>query len=184
MDMIGRERLKASMDSVIPAVKPIVMDIEASGFGPGSYPIEVGVVLEDGGGYCVLVKPEPEWIHWDPAAERCHGLSREVLFKYGQPVTTVAHQLNTLLESMTVYTDAWGNDASWLDLLFHHAGQRRLFKLESLRALLPEDRLPLWNDTKSQMIEALNISRHRASADARILQLAVEHCVNGRDAAR
>jgi hypothetical protein len=159
--------------------RPIVIDVEASGFGPGSYPIEVGVVLEDGGCYCVLVKPEPGWTHWDQAAERRHGLTREILLKYGQPVTTVAHQLNTLLEGMTVYTDAWGNDASWLDLLFHHAGRRRLFKLESLRTLLPEDRLPMWNRTKREMIEALNVSRHRASADAKILQLALEHCIHG-----
>ena len=27
---------------------PIVIDVEASGFGKGSYPIEVGVVLPDG----------------------------------------------------------------------------------------------------------------------------------------
>lgn len=173
---MGTERRELSVSST---VRPIVINVEASGFGPGSYPIEVGLVLEDGGGYCVLVKPEPEWIHWDSDAERRHGLTREMLLRYGQPVTTVAHQLNTLLEGMKVYTDARGNHASWLDLLFHHAAQRRLFRLESLQALLPEDRLPLWNDTKSQMIEALNIPRHRASADARLLQLAVEQCVSG-----
>lgn len=180
MEMFGTEKLNAPAGVSTLMARPVIIDVEASGFGPGSYPIEVGVVLEDGGCYCVLVKPEPDWTHWDPAAEKCHGLSRETLFKYGQPVTTVAHQLNTLLEGATVYTDAWGNDASWLDLLFHHAGRRRLFRLESLRALLPEDCLPAWRDTKRGVIEALNTSRHRASADARILQLAVGQCIPGR----
>ncbi|HEX7028516.1 MAG TPA: hypothetical protein VF268_14845 [Gammaproteobacteria bacterium] len=159
--------------------RPVVIDVEASGFSPGSYPIEVGVVLEDGGGYCVLVKPEPEWTYWEPIAERRHGLTRELLLRCGLPVTTVAHQLNTLLEGMTVYTEAIGNDAVWLDLLFYRAGLPRLFKLENLCALLPEDRLPLWDHAKREIIEALNVSRRRASADARILQLAAERCVRG-----
>lgn len=183
MDIFGTERQDPPAGDSTSMRRPVVIDVEASGFGSGSYPIEVGVVLEDGGCYCVLVKPEPEWTHWDPAAEKCHGLSREVLLKYGQPVITVAHQLNTLLEGITVYTDAWGSDASWLDLLFHHAGQRRLFKLESVRALLPEACLPAWHDTKREVIETLNTSRHRASADARILQLAVEQCVSSLPAA-
>lgn len=183
MDIVGTVRPHSPAGDSTPIRRPVVIDVEASGFGPGSYPIEVGVVLEDGGCYCVLVKPEPEWTHWDPVAEKCHGLSREVLLKYGQPVTTVAHQLNTLLDGTTVYTDAWGNDASWLDLLFHHAGQRRLFKLESLRVLLPEACLPGWHDTKREVTETLNTFRHRASADARILQLAIEQCVSHRPTA-
>ena len=35
---------------------PAVLDIEASGFGVGSYPIEVGFVLPDGQSYCSLLR--------------------------------------------------------------------------------------------------------------------------------
>lgn len=160
-------------------MKPIVIDVEASGFGAGSYPIEVGVVLEDGGSYCVLIKPEPGWIHWDSAAAQVHGITRDLLMKHGQSVTTVAKQLNTLLSGMTVYTDAWAQDASWLDLLFEHAQQTRQFKLESLRRLLSEDQLEYWDDAKTEVLEILKIPRHRASADARILQMTVEQCTVG-----
>lgn len=174
--MGGKERLSVQAGGATCAGWPVVINVEASGFGPGSYPIEVGVVLGDGGGYCVLVKPEPEWTYWEPGAEGNRGLTRELLFKHGLPVAAVAHQLNTLLEGMTVYTEALGDDTIWLDLLFSRAGQPRLFRLESLCSLLPEDRLPLWDQAKREIIEAQNVSRRRASADARILQLVAERC--------
>ena len=49
---------------------PLIIDVEASGFGGASYPIEIGVALDDGHKYCALILPEPEWTHWDAAAER------------------------------------------------------------------------------------------------------------------
>lgn len=41
---------------------PTILDIEASGFGRGSYPIEVGFVAGDGTLFCGLVRPEPDWL--------------------------------------------------------------------------------------------------------------------------
>ncbi len=38
---------------------PTVIDVEASGFGAGSYPIEVGVAFPDGRSWCCLIRPEP-----------------------------------------------------------------------------------------------------------------------------
>ncbi|MCP4234821.1 MAG: hypothetical protein GY770_14780, partial [Aestuariibacter sp.] len=44
---------------------PSIIDIEASGFGAHSYPVEIGVIREDGGKFCQLVKPYPDWTHWE-----------------------------------------------------------------------------------------------------------------------
>lgn len=60
---------------------PTVVDVEASGFGRASYPIEVGFVLPNGHSFCSLIYPEPEWTHWDPQAETIHHISRELLLK-------------------------------------------------------------------------------------------------------
>ena len=49
---------------------PACLDMEASGFGRHSYPIEVGFVLGDGQSWCTLIRPAADWTHWDPAAER------------------------------------------------------------------------------------------------------------------
>ena len=55
---------------------PPILDIEASGFGPGSYPIEVGFVTSDGKAWCSLIRPESDWRHWDEKAAAMHGITR------------------------------------------------------------------------------------------------------------
>lgn len=64
---------------------PVFGDIEASGLDEASYPIEIGWSLPDGRTRSFLIKPEPEWTHWDEAAEDLHGISREELEKSGLP---------------------------------------------------------------------------------------------------
>ncbi len=56
---------------------PIILDIEASGFGRSGYPIEIGYALPDGQTWCSLIRPEPEWTHWDPSAEAVHHISQD-----------------------------------------------------------------------------------------------------------
>ena len=47
---------------------PPIIDLEASGFGRGSYPIEVGYALEDRQTVSYLVKPASDWQHWSEEA--------------------------------------------------------------------------------------------------------------------
>lgn len=154
---------------------PLILDFEASGFGRGSYPIEVGLALADGSTYCSLIQPLPEWDHWCPEGERTHGITREKLQNHGKPVELVAEELNSLLHNNVVYTDGWGFDQTWLALLFHHADRFIRFRLEPLQKLLSEEQKQLWNHTRNHVTEQLNLSRHRASNDARILQLTYQH---------
>lgn len=154
-----------------PDATPTILDVEASGFGRGSYPIEIGFVLADQRSHCLLIKPDPEWCMWDAGAERLHGIQRTQLQQRGVEIKTAAHVLNNALRGQTVYSDAWGNDQTWLALLFEYAGFLPAFKLQTLRALLSETQLALWQPTKQAVIKELALSRHRASNDARILQL-------------
>lgn len=149
---------------------PIVLDIESSGFGAGSYPIEVGVVLRSGKAVSYLIRPEPEWVRWDATAEATHGIKREQLEREGLPVRYVAHALNELLRNENVYSDGWGFDSSWLSLLFEHAQLPQSFRLECLTRLMSEKQLNIWTQTKTQVIEELNLCRHRAKDDAIMLQ--------------
>ena len=73
---------------------PTVLDVEASGFGRNSYPIEIGFVLPDGHTFCTLVRPEPHWTHWDAQAEGLHRISRALIEARGLPVPEVAQALN------------------------------------------------------------------------------------------
>lgn len=151
---------------------PTLLDIEASGFGRGSYPIEIGLARADGSTCAFLVQPLEEWTHWDPKAELLHGISRGRLQREGHPVRQVARWLNDELGEVGIaYSDSWGYDNTWLSLLFHHAGMLPAFRLEALRILLSESQQALWSRTKEALILERDIHRHRAGEDARLLQL-------------
>lgn len=158
------------MDKITLQRAPVIIDVEASGFGRGSYPIEVGVALEDGRTGCFLIRPVPGWTHWDAEAEAMHGITRELLMSHGNPVELVAEQLNGLLMYKTAYSDAWGHDQTWLSLLFEVAGLPRRFRVESLRCLLEESHLHRWQAVKETALGELRNARHRASNDALVLQ--------------
>ena len=97
-------------ESVFKSTTPIIIDVEASGFGQGSYPIEIGIALADGSRHCFLVAPARSWKHWDTEAEKVHGISRELLSSHGRPIQDIAWRLNELLRTRTVYSDAWSFD--------------------------------------------------------------------------
>ncbi len=153
---------------------PTVLDVEASGFGRGSYPIEIGFVEPAGALFCSLVRPAPGWVHWDPAAETLHGISRELLQRHGRPVDWVAAELNRRLAGQIVYCDGWAHDYPWVARLFDEAELNPTFRLEDVRTLLSERELGGWDHSLRALREELRPDRHRASSDARLLQLCVQ----------
>lgn len=157
--------------SAPPATVPTVLDVEASGFGRNSYPIEVGFILPDGVTFCTLIRPLPEWTHWDEQAAQTHNIPRDMLLLRGLPVVEVAWRLNDMLRGQTVYSDGWANDYSWIGALFDAADMTPAFKLENLRRLLTEEEAEKWHAVKAQIAEERGTQRHRASADAQLLQM-------------
>ena len=149
---------------------PIILDIEASGFGSYSYPIEVGVVKHDGERYCALIKPEPGWDHWSEKAEQVHGISRELLATHGKTAREVCVELNDFLQESMAFSDAWIHDNPWLTRLFFAARMHRCFHLSPIEYIACEDQLMLWDITKKRLENELTIERHRASGDAYLIQ--------------
>lgn len=151
---------------------PVFLDVEASGFGAGSYPIEVGCILPDGRTFCCLVRPPEGWRHWDQSAEAVHHITREVLMQHGLPIEDVVCRLDEALRGQDVYSDAWGNDYAWLSRLYDEVDRVPRFHLRSLRELLSEAQAARWHAVKKEVSEELHTTRHRASNDARVLQAA------------
>lgn len=149
---------------------PLIIDVEASGFGGTSYPLEIGVALDDGHKYCTLIYPEPDWKHWDPEAEKVHRISRDILETYGRACRDVAETLNELLARRTAYTDGWVVDKPWLATLFHAARVEMLFRVSPLEMILSESQMQLWHEEKDRVLATLDLSRHRASHDAWVIQ--------------
>ncbi len=148
---------------------PVIIDIEASGFGRGSYPIEIGYHMPDGRSWCTLVHPEDDWTHWDPAAEAVHGIARDLLFKHGRSPAEICVALNSELRGQSVYCDAWAYDYVWLSRLYDAASLPMTFRLKDLRELLGECEQRHWHQTRALVEQRLQLQRHRASGDARTL---------------
>ena len=134
---------------------PNIIDVEASGFGPFSYPIEVGLALGDGSKFCSLILPVEGWTHWDDGAERIHRIPRDILEDHGRPAAWVAERLNGLLAGETVYTDGWVVDKPWLIDLFHRSGVDPAFEISALEMILTEDQMQVWHDAKDTVLEEL-----------------------------
>jgi len=149
---------------------PPIIDVEASGFGSASYPIEVGIALPDGQAFCSLIRPAEGWQHWDVSAEAIHKVSRDILLQYGRPVVEVAWEINERLRGTTVYCDSWYHDFTWLSRLFDAADSAPAFRLEDLRTLLKQEEADAWHVTKTLVQQEMKLDRHRASNDARVLQ--------------
>ena len=152
--------------------KIATLDIEASDIHPESYPIEIGILLPNGSSYCSLIKPPSEWLHWSVEAETVHGISREELFENGRPVDEVASVLNNFLKDKTIYSDCWVLDHPWMIRLFQVAGKKPEFTLSDIIYRLSEEEYNALGEIKQEVQLKLNLKRHRATNDARVLQLA------------
>jgi len=173
-----------------PRTPPAIIDLEASGFGRASYPIEVGYILGDGSTFCTLVRPAPGWTHWDPAAEAVHHISRELLERHGKPPLEVARLLNERLRGQTLYSDAWGHDFAWLSVLFEEAGVVPLFRIDSLRKVLDEQQAAVWKSARPRGGRVLGIAtpgqrgRLAAAADLAAAAAPARRAVPGREPVR
>ncbi|WP_339723407.1 hypothetical protein [uncultured Paraglaciecola sp.] len=149
---------------------PNIIDVEASGFGSLSYPIEVGVINQAGERFCCLIKPQVDWTHWDTRAESLHGISRQLLAEKGLAVQEVCKKLNQFLAGQVAYSDGWVVDDTWLIKLFNAAKMTMKFHVSSLEMILKEIQMPLWHSTKERLFQQMQEQRHRASSDAALIQ--------------
>jgi len=96
----------------------LILDLEASGLGPGSWPIEVGLSWVEEGevrSWSSLIRPEPDWDEeaWDPMAEEVHGIGRDRLAD-APSAWVVAEELLGRLAGRPAYSDAPEFDGRWL----------------------------------------------------------------------
>jgi hypothetical protein len=155
---------------------PCFIDVEASGFGPASYPIAVAWNDPRGEIQRLLIDPRPvaEWQQWDAAAEAIHGIERERLERNGWPPNYVVDRLNQELYGETVYSDAPDFDADWLRRLFLAVAQPMAFTIAQIDDLLIDtmraDGEPVWRvvlriaELKRE-IAAVSSGKHDAGYD-------------------
>ncbi len=155
---------------------PCFIDVEASGFGPASYPI--AVAWNDPGGeiqrLLIDPRPVPDWRQWDAAAEAIHGIERERLERNGWAPDYVLDRLNQELHGQSVFSDAPDFDAAWLRRLFHAVSQPLAFTIAEVDDLLIDIMRaadePIWQvvlriaELKRE-IAAVSLGKHDAGYD-------------------
>lgn len=143
----------------------ICIDLEASGLGPDSYPIEVAWVCAESGRHdSFLIDPGsvPGWDFWDEFAEELHGIEPQQLAQEGITAEAACHRLNDALHGCTLICDAYDFDLFWLSRLFESQQMAMAFRLRGIEAVLsPEQRIQYHLLSKTQL------RRHRALDDAR-----------------
>ncbi|HOP19096.1 MAG TPA: hypothetical protein PLV61_08600 [Parvularculaceae bacterium] len=165
-----------------PATKKIAfIDLEASGLGSKSWPVEVGFAFIEGAPQSTLIRPDATWSDeaWDKGAEALHGLTRAELDRDGQNIRDVCRSLNKSLAGAEVYSDAPDWDGFWLFRLFMAANMRQQFAVHDFGKLIR----PIAGSREGELQERaarLAPRRHRTNDDVRHLQtlygLAVENC--------
>ncbi|WP_428036348.1 hypothetical protein [Amphritea sp.] len=140
----------------------ICLDLEASGLGPYSYPIEVAWKGTEEVSDSFLINPDsvPEWTFWDEYAEELHNICRSELREHGISALSACLRLNDALEGRDVLSDAWEFDHFWLTRLFKAAGQKMAFRLVSLREVLSAEEL-----IQYQFVCKAQLRQHRAMDD-------------------
>lgn len=148
------------------------LDIEASGFGPGSWPVEIGWAFpfDRKRNGSVLVRPIPAWTHWDMTSQsNCHGLSRDFLEKEGSlPAEALGH-IEDALSGCTIYVQDPEYDRSWFRVLVEAAGRDSTIRLNDAGALFEARALRRRHNLSAirRDVAARFPHSHRAEADAR-----------------
>ena len=99
---------------------PAILDVEASGLGLDSDPVEAGIaVLGADVSWLALIRPEPEWLdgEWDEVAAELHGLTRTEILKSGRPADQGARELWARIGDGRIDSDAPEQDGLWLERL-------------------------------------------------------------------
>lgn len=151
-------------------IPPTIIDIEASGFGCSSYPIEIGVVRSDGLKYGQLIKPFDNWTFWQKGVEAIHGISKDYLLLNGTNGVRICLELNEMLRHEQVFSDGWVVDSAWLTKLYARSGIEMDFTLSPLELILKEEQMNVWHETKKMVMNQMCLQAHRAINDALIIQ--------------
>jgi DNA polymerase III epsilon subunit-like protein len=151
----------------------LAIDVEASGLGPQSYPIEIGWCALDGSRRgSVLIRPEFDWgaAAWDEMAEALHGITRAMLRRDGVPARDACRLFRDAADGCDLASDGNQDDQAWLNRLFEAEWppQPSLRVASILAWIKPEHRRSFIEQDEA------GLRPHRALADAERLAALVQ----------
>lgn len=156
----------------------VYVDVESSGLGEGTFPVEIAVSDDALHVRSWIVRPAPGWVPRDwQRVEAIHGLSWEEVLD-GTSVEIVAQELADAIGDRIAVSDAVNYDGEWIYELYRSAGRLVPFRiadyLEQHLEAVDAGRLSM-DSIMSRMEEAGELCRshfphtHVAADDARAL---------------
>lgn len=150
------------------------IDLESSGLGNESYPIEIGFTFKEHT-FSFLIKPDSSWTYWDSLAEELyHGISREDLNKNGLDIKEICLLVNSYLSGLVLYSDGFNFDRFWVEKLFSTAKVEMMFKIRDIRELTAKYGVSDYKFFEYKEIISDNTKLHRAGYDANLNKLTFE----------
>jgi len=152
------------------------IDIEASGFPPQGYAIEVAWNDQNENIHSFLINPyhftDKKFEYWSMDSQQIHGISREQLRNDGVDPYWLVEYLNATVPDV-VYSDAVLYDQWWIDRIYKACCIERKFKIETTDRLWFEicenhDRFEIL-DNIYKKVEKTFPHTHRASDDVKCL---------------
>lgn len=153
----------------------VFLDFEASGLGPQSWPIELGVswITPDlkVNTYANLIKPSVDWAEdgWSPASAAVHGILRHDL-NTAPSVDVVARDFLTILGNRIALSDAPGFERVWLETLLEAAQLVNTVEIRDFKITMSQTFSSAVMDQLSAQ-KALGAAAHRAGADSKHMAL-------------
>ncbi len=159
----------------------IVIDIEASGFGNDSYPIEFAWGNSRLGIDSFLINPASlvDWTHWSVEAEQVHHIARHTLLTEGIDPTQAWTQISELFAVYRVYSDNPPYDAGWLRAFSCLGVNTSLIQVHDTGDIIRRHLDDQQNDCDSvehiyRQAAQISPPTHRAASDVAFLLKAIE----------
>lgn len=130
-----------------------IMTFKGSGRTYCSYPIGVGVALEDGTHYEAIIKPHHSWKSWCLKEESSHRISKEILDKHGKDLSTVCMELNALCKGKHLCNDDYIWAAHWLEKMYSVTETTPSFTCFPIEYVVDRDTLKDWDLRKNCIVQ-------------------------------
>jgi len=146
------------------------LDIESSGFE--GYPIQIGIIKENGNKYQTFIKPSEKWLknlEWNEDAELIHLIKQDYVIENGVDIEKVAQEINRFVDGDDVYVDSH-YDVMWINLLFDEVQMKKLFKIHVLHEILSDEFCEHWAGVFHMEQKESGLKLHNALNDAILIQ--------------
>ncbi|KAI1699014.1 hypothetical protein Ddc_18806 [Ditylenchus destructor] len=173
----------AVLDPVAPPWRPPSWTSRPAVSAAAAIRFEIGFVEATGLPFCSLIQPAPEWQHWDEQAEQLHGISRELLLRHGRPREWVAKRSTGDWPDRPSTATAGATITAGCPSSSRAPAACRASSWKTCGGCSARTRRAAGPPCRRRCANEARLRRHRASADAKVLQMTLMRIKHGADLA-